>query len=240
MIEIKNLSVTYQRDRPVLQDINLQSKDGSMTGIIGPNGAGKSTLLKAILQLIPFSGKILIDQQAAHKQLKNIAYVEQRSLIDFNFPITVKECVALGRYPHLGLFRRLKAEDWRKVSQAMNELAIDQLANRSIGALSGGQFQRVLFARCLVQEAPYLFLDEPFIGIDQTSEQKIMEVLKKLSQQGKTIFIVHHNLANAEAYFDHIILLNKQLIAYGPSAQVLNSTNLNRAYGLSLMKEMTS
>ncbi|WP_282919917.1 metal ABC transporter ATP-binding protein [Ignavigranum ruoffiae] len=240
MIEIKNLSVTYQRDRPVLQDINLQSKDGSMTGIIGPNGAGKSTLLKAILQLIPFSGKILIDQQAAHKQLKNIAYVEQRSLIDFNFPITVKECVALGRYPHLGLFSRLKAEDWRKVSQAMNALAIDHLANRSIGAVSGGQFQRVLIARCLVQEAPYLFLDEPFIGIDQTSEQKIMEVLRKLSQQGKTIFIVHHNLANAEAYFDHIILLNKQLIAYGPSAQVLNSTNLNRAYGLSLMKEMTS
>lgn len=238
MLEIKHLNLAYQKDQPVLSDLSFKSKDGSLTGIIGPNGAGKSSLFKAILQFLPYSGAIYLDGKPVEQQLTRLAYVEQRSLIDFNFPITVRECISLGRYPHKGLFQRLKTSDWSKVDQAMELLEIDSIANHSLGQLSGGQFQRVLMARCLVQEASYLFLDEPFIGIDQNSELKIINLLKDLASTGKTIFVIHHNLANAPTYFDQLLLLNHRLIAYGDSQQVLREENLNPAYGFSSYGEV--
>ena len=166
LITIKNVGVSYAMQPQVLKDCNATIEGPTITGIIGPNGAGKSTLLKAILGLIQSSGEILIDGEPTKKVLQKIAYVEQKSQIDFTFPITIRECVALGRTVKKKPLQRLTKEDWEKVDTAIEEVGLTDLASRQIGALSGGQFQRVLLARCMVQEAQYIFLDEPFVGID--------------------------------------------------------------------------
>ena len=208
MINTKNLNVFYNENK-VLKDIQLEVIPGRITGIIGPNGAGKSTLIKAILNIVPHSGEILINGEVSKKQLKKIAYVEQKSDIDHTFPIKVKECVSLGTYTGLKLFQKLGAKEWSRVSEALQKVNLLDYENRQIGELSGGQFQRVLLARCLVQEADYIFLDEPFVGIDSISEKIIMDILQDLKHQGKTILIVHHDLSKVKEYFDDIIILNR-------------------------------
>ena len=177
LITIKNVGVSYAMQPHVLKDCNATIEGPTITGIIGPNGAGKSTLLKAILGLIQSSGEILIDGEPAKKVLQKIAYVEQKSQIDFTFPITIRECVALGRTVKKKPLQRLTKEDWEKVDTAIEEVGLTDLASRQIGALSGGQFQRVLLARCMVQEAQYIFRDEPFVGIDMLSEKVIDQVI---------------------------------------------------------------
>ncbi|MEY8513374.1 metal ABC transporter ATP-binding protein [Lactococcus taiwanensis] len=230
MIYINNLSVQYINNM-ALSHINLQIRSGRITGIIGPNGAGKSSLLKAVLNIIPHTGETFVDKKELKKLLKNIAYVEQKSNIDFTFPITVRECVALGTYSSLKLFQKLGKDEWSKVDEALEKVNLSDFKARQIGSLSGGQFQRVLIARCLVQEADYIFLDEPFIGIDSVSETIIMDILQHLKAQGKTILIVHHDLSRVRTYFDDLIILNKKLISAGAVAQVLTSENLKKAYG---------
>lgn len=230
MIYINNLSVHYVNNM-ALSHINLQIWSGRITGIIGPNGAGKSSLLKAVLNIIPHKGETFVDKKEVKKLLKNIAYVEQKSNIDFTFPITVRECVALGTYSSLKLFQKLGKDEWSKVDEALEKVNLSDFKARQIGSLSGGQFQRVLIARCLVQEADYIFLDEPFIGIDSVSETIIMDILQHLKAQGKTILIVHHDLSRVRTYFDDLIILNKKLISAGAVAQVFTSENLKKAYG---------
>lgn len=231
MIICENINVSYTNQGMALQDINLSLEGPTITGIIGPNGAGKSTLLKAILNIVPHSGNTVIDGEASTKRLRSIAYVEQKSAIDFTFPITVKECVSLGTFPAVGLFKRLGAKQWRDVQAALAEVGMESYADRQISELSGGQFQRVLMARCLVQQADYIFLDEPFVGIDSVSEGIIMQTLRQLKKQGKTILIVHHDLGKVETYFDQVILLNKELIAVGKTSEIFRKANLIRAYG---------
>ena len=177
MIEIQNLSVSYQ-GQLALDKANVTIKGPTITGIIGPNGAGKSTLIKGLLGIVDHQGQALLDGQPLDKELKRIAYVEQKINIDYNFPIKVKECVSLGLYPKIKLFQRLKTSDWDKVNQALKIVGLEDFAERQISQLSGGQFQRVLIARCLVQEADYIFLDEPFVGIDSVSEEIIMATLR--------------------------------------------------------------
>lgn len=230
MINTKNLNVFYNENK-VLKDIQLEVIPGRITGIIGPNGAGKSTLIKAILNIVPHSGEILINGEVSKKQLKKIAYVEQKSDIDHTFPIKVKECVSLGTYTGLKLFQKLGAKEWSRVSEALQKVNLLDYENRQIGELSGGQFQRVLLARCLVQEADYIFLDEPFVGIDSISEKIIMDILQDLKHQGKTILIVHHDLSKVKEYFDDIIILNRELIAYGQINENFSQKNLKKAYG---------
>ncbi|MCT0052192.1 metal ABC transporter ATP-binding protein [Lactococcus lactis] len=230
MINTKNLNVFYNENK-VLKDIQLEVIPGRITGIIGPNGAGKSTLIKAILNIVPHSGEILINGEVSKKQLKKIAYVEQKSDIDHTFPIKVKECVSLGTYTGLKLFQKLGAKEWSRVSEALQKVNLLDYENRQIGELSGGQFQRVLLARCLVQEADYIFLDEPFVGIDSISEKIIMDILQDLKHQGKTILIVHHDLSKVKEDFDDIIILNRELIAYGPINESFSQKNLKKAYG---------
>ena len=186
MIEIQNLNVSYQ-GQLALDNANVNIKGPTITGIIGPNGAGKSTLIKGLLGIVDHHGQALLDGQPLDKELKRIAYVEQKINIDYNFPIKVKECVSLGLYPKIKLFQRLKTSDWDKVNQALKIVGLEDFAERQISQLSGGQFQRVLIARCLVQEADYIFLDEPFVGIDSVSEEIIMETLRHLKKEGKTI-----------------------------------------------------
>lgn len=230
MIKTNHLNVFYNENK-VLTEIQIEVKPGKITGIIGPNGAGKSTLIKAILNIISHSGEILINGEVSKKQLKKIAYVEQKSDIDHTFPIKVKECLSLGTYTGLKLFQKLGAKEWSRVSEALQKVNLLDYENRQIGELSGGQFQRVLLARCLVQEADYIFLDEPFVGIDSISEKIIMNILQDLKSQGKTILIVHHDLSKVREYFDDIIILNRELISYGSVRDSFNQKYLKAAYG---------
>ena len=215
----------------VLKDCNATIEGPTITGIIGPNGAGKSTLLKAILGLIQSSGEILIDGEPAKKVLQKIAYVEQKSQIDFTFPITIRECVALGRTVKKKPLQRLTKEDWEKVDAAIEEVGLTDLASRQIGALSGGQFQRVLLARCMVQEAQYIFLDEPFVGIDMLSEKVIMTILRKWKEEGKTILMVNHDLSKVKEYFDQVILVKHAIVASGKTEDVFIKKYLDDVYG---------
>ena len=230
MIRIENLSVSY-KETLALKDISLVLQGPTITGIIGPNGAGKSTLLKSMLGIIPHEGHAFIDDKEMNKSLKKIAYVEQKIHIDYNFPIKVKECVSLGLYPSIPLFHTLKASHWKKVAEALEIVGLSDYADRQISQLSGGQFQRVLIARCLVQEADYILLDEPFVGIDSVSEEIIMNTLRDLKKSGKTVLIVHHDLGKVPHYFDQVLLLNKELIALGPTKETFTQANLKQAYG---------
>ncbi|WP_048782795.1 metal ABC transporter ATP-binding protein [Streptococcus sp. 263_SSPC] len=231
MITIKNVGVSYAMQPHVLKDCNATIEGPTITGIIGPNGAGKSTLLKAILGLIQSSGEILIDGEPAKKVLQKIAYVEQKSQIDFTFPITIRECVALGRTVKKKPLQRLTKEDWEKVDTAIEEVGLTDLASRQIGALSGGQFQRVLLARCMVQEAQYIFLDEPFVGIDMLSEKVIMTILRKWKEEGKTILMVNHDLSKVKEYFDQVILVKHAIVASGKTEDVFIKKYLDDVYG---------
>ena len=233
MVDIKNLTVNY-KDTPALENINVKLSKSKIIGIVGPNGAGKSTLIKAILNIIPSKGIVTIDDKVSKEQLSNVAYVEQKIKIDYTFPIKVRECVSLGIYPKIGLFKKLKKEDWKKVDYALKLVGLEEYSNRQISELSGGQFQRVLIARCLVQEAKYIFLDEPFIGIDSVSEEIIMNTLRKLRDNGHTILIVHHDLRKVHAYFDEVLLLNKKLISYGSTKETFTRENLTNTYGTDL------
>ena len=234
MIQVTNLTVAYSNQELAIERINLTFEGPMIAGIIGPNGAGKSTLLKAILAILPHEGEVTIDGQTAKKGRKKVAYVEQKSQIDYTFPIKVKECVSLGTYNEVGLFRKLQSKQWQQVDEALAKVGLSEFANRQISELSGGQFQRVLIARCLVQQADYIFLDEPFVGIDLISEQIIMGLLNDLKKEGRTILIVHHDLSKVKLYFDHVLLLNKQVIAYGPTGDTFTAEQLRQTYGENL------
>ena len=231
LITIKNVGVSYAMQPQVLKDCNATIEGPTITGIIGPNGAGKSTLLKAILGLLQSSGEILIDGEPTKKVLQKIAYVEQKSQIDFTFPITIRECVALGRTVKKKPLQRLTKEDWEKVDAAIEEVGLTDLASRQIGALSGGQFQRVLLARCMVQEAQYIFLDEPFVGIDMLSEKVIMTIIRKWKEEGKTILMVNHDLSKVKEYFDQVILVKHAIVASGKTEDVFIKKYLDDVYG---------
>ena len=225
MIRIENLSVSY-KETLALKDISLVLQGPTITGIIGPNGAGKSTLLKGMLGIIPHQGQAFLDDKEVKKSLHRIAYVEQKINIDYNFPIKVKECVSLGLFPSIPLFRSLNAKHWKKVQEALEIVDLADYAERQISQLSGGQFQRVLIARCLVQEADYILLDEPFVGIDSVSEEIIMNTLRDLKKAGKTVLIVHHDLSKVPHYFDQVLLVNREVIAFGPTKETFTQANL--------------
>lgn len=235
MFQVNQISVRYQTDQMAVKEVTFSIQEPAIVGIIGPNGAGKSTLIKAMLDLIPHTGEIFFDSLPLKQFQKKIAYVEQKSAIDETFPITVKECVSLGLYPQMHFYQRIKKADWQKVEEALKAVAMLEFKNRQIGELSGGQFQRVLIARTLVQNADLIFLDEPFVGIDIVSEEIIMNLLQDLKSQGKYIFIVHHDLSKVETYFDQLILMKQQLIAVGPTKQVFTPKKLGQAFGQSLV-----
>jgi iron/zinc/copper transport system ATP-binding protein len=229
-IEVKNLTCSYQGN-VALNDINFSINEGNLVGIIGPNGAGKSTLLKAMLNLIKKdTGEIRILGRSIREMKTKVAYVPQRSDIDWDFPITVLDTVLLGTYPNLGLFKRPKKEDKLWALACLKQVGIESYCNRQIGELSGGQQQRVFLARALAQKAEMYFLDEPFVGVDITSEETIISVLKQLRNDGKTVVVVHHDLSKAADYFDELILLNKELIEYGTVAEVFEPEVISRAY----------
>jgi len=223
-LQIEDLSVAYE-GLAVLWHITADIPQGSIVGVLGPNGAGKSTLLKAAMGLIrPISGRV-----STHG--KKIAYVPQRNTVDWDFPITVSEVVAMGAFARRGVFGRIKPEDKNKIDKAMQDLGLLSLAHRQISELSGGQQQKVFLARALVQEADIYLMDEPFAGVDLATEKAIIEMLRSLKKQGKTLVLVHHDLYSVEEYFDWILLLNKTLVAQGVTQEVFSQEHLHLAYG---------
>lgn len=232
MLKANNISVIYNNGVKALEKATVSLPNGSLCGIIGPNGGGKSTFLKAILSLIPHTGQVYFNEKPLKKQRKHIAYVEQKGNLDMDFPITVKQCVLLGTYPQLGFFKSPGKAEKQRAQDAIKRVGLEDFENRQIGELSGGQFQRVLIARTLTQEANLIVLDEPFVGIDVNSEKIIINLLKQLAKEGKTILVVHHDLSKVEAYFDHLILIHKTIIAAGPTDEIYKQDNLKETFSV--------
>ena len=228
---VEGLSVSYDKKR-VLTNVYLQIEEGRIIGVLGPNGAGKSTLFKAILGLIePNTGTVSIYGKPIGESRRWVAYVPQKDEVDWTFPATVMDVVLMGRYPSKTIWQKMDAADRQKAAEALDELSIRDLADRQIGTLSGGQQQRVFLARALCQEADILLLDEPFVGVDITTEEHIIRVLKKLSAEGKTLLVVHHDLGTVQGYFDQVILINQRIIAYGDTEVMFTRENIAKAYG---------
>jgi len=233
-ISVRGLSVSYGTKR-VLTNIHLNIKAGNVYGVIGPNGAGKSTLFKSILGLIEYNaGSISVFGEEIDEVRKRIAYVPQKDEVDWQFPATVIDIVLMGRYPFKKVFSRINEDDIKIAEEAMEKLGISDLRDRQIGKLSGGQQQRVFLARALAQQADIFFLDEPFVGVDITTEEKIIQILKNLAAEGKSILVVHHDLSTVEQYFNKVILLNQRLIAFGNTADEFTQENISKAYGSQL------
>ena len=229
-IEISNLTVAYN-NRPVLWNVDCTISQGAMVAIIGPNGAGKTTLLKTMLGLLsPLAGNIILLGKPYKQMKKCIAYVPQRSLVDWDFPVTVIDVVLMGTYAKLGWLRRPGKDEYAAAYKALEQVNMLTYAHTPIGQLSGGQQQRIFVARALVQDAPLYMLDEPFIGIDKNTEQIIGNLLKQEQQKGKTIMVVHHDLHTVQTYFDSALLLNKINIAHGPLAHSFTHENLQKTF----------
>ena len=227
---VEDMTVAYQTT-PVLWDIDVKVPKGVLMAIVGPNGAGKSTLIKAVLQLIkPISGTVTINGSPYETQRKKIAYVPQRGSVDWDFPTSVLDVVLMGRYGFLGWIKRPRQQDRHLAMGALQKVGMEEFAQRQISQLSGGQQQRVFLARALVQDAEIYFMDEPFQGVDAKTEQAIMVLLKDLRSSGKTVVVVHHDLQTVVDYFDWVTLLNIQLIASGPIADIFTEENLKKTY----------
>jgi manganese/zinc/iron transport system ATP- binding protein len=230
-LELRRLTVSYGA-HPVLWDVDAAFPSGALSAVVGPNGAGKSTLLRAALGLVPSdAGQALIDGRPAGGALDRVAYVPQRDAVDWDFPITVREVVEMGRYRSAGWFGRLGAADRRHVDEALERLAMAPFAGEQLGELSGGQRQRVFLARALAQQAPVMLLDEPFAGVDARTEAALLDLLAGLRAAGRSVIAVHHDLATVRRAFDWALLLNVRAIACGPVDEALAPDRLRRAYG---------
>jgi manganese/zinc/iron transport system ATP- binding protein len=230
-VEIHDMTVAYHR-KPVLWDIDFVAPEGQLIGIVGPNGAGKSTLIKAALGLIPLaSGKVEIYGQPYNRQRHLVGYVPQRETVDWDFPVTAFDVVQMGTYGRLGWFRRPGAAERRQAEAALDQVGMSDFAGRQIRQLSGGQQQRIFLARALAQDARIYFMDEPFAGVDATTEQAILTLLQTLRSSGKTVLVVHHELETVRDYFDYLVLLNMRLVAAGPTATTFTQKNLQTTYG---------
>lgn len=229
-IELEDLTVAYDV-KPVLWDVDVKFEKGKLTAIVGPNGAGKSTMIKAIMGLIsPISGKISINGSTDKHAYQNIAYVPQSGSVDWDFPATVGDIVLMGRYGHIGWFKRPKQADRDVANEMLNRVGMGAYRDRQISQLSGGQQQRVFLARALTQQADIYILDEPLKGVDVKTEEILMSLLKELASQGKTVIVVHHDLTSIRGYFDNIALVNIKLVAWGSVDTVFNDENLKLTY----------
>ena len=229
-IEVDHLTVSYG-PVPALLDVTLSIPPGQLVGVIGPNGSGKSTLIKAILGFLqPDVGQVRLFGELAEKSKGRVAYVPQRGSVDWDFPITVHEVALMGRYGHVPWYRDLSRQDREITDQALEMVRMSDFKHRQIGQLSGGQQQRVFMARAMAQGADILLLDEPFAGVDAATERAILDVLERTRLAGRTLMVVHHDLATAAEYFDTLVLLKQRLYAYGPPEVVLHQELLSQVY----------
>ncbi len=234
-LTIESLSVRYG-DTLALENITFSTHCGHTLALMGPNGAGKSTLIHAIAGLVtPSSGKILWNGRALSQTRREIAFVPQRSAVDWQFPITVRHLVQMGRYPHLGIWQKESEHDRHIINKALESMQLLHLQNRRIGELSGGQQQRAFLARALAQEAHILLLDEPFTGLDVPGMEALGQHLREMATEGRLVIASHHNISNAPQLFDQTLLLNKQLISYGATTEALTPAHLHSAFGTALI-----
>ncbi len=230
-VEVHDLTVAY-RTQPVLWDIDLQLPEGQLIAIVGPNGAGKSTLLKAMLGLVPaVTGWVQIFGETYARRRSWVGYVPQRESVDWDFPTSALDVVTMGLYGRVGWFRRPGRHHREAALACLDKVGMGDFAHRQISQLSGGQQQRVFLARALAQEARLYLMDEPFAGVDATTERAILMLLKDLRSNGRTVVAVHHDLQTVAEYFDHVVLLNMRLVAAGPVATTFTPENLQRTYG---------
>ncbi|MER2001366.1 MAG: metal ABC transporter ATP-binding protein [Carnobacterium inhibens] len=234
-IRLNQLTVAYEA-QPVLWDISFSIPKGTLTAVVGPNGAGKSTLIKSLINLIkPIAGEVefTFDQSTEEDYRKNknlVAYVPQNGSVDWDFPTTVLDVVVMGRYGHIGWFKRPKKKDKSLANEMLAKVGMADFKDRQISQLSGGQRQRVFLARALVQEAEIYLMDEPFQGVDAQTEKIIIQLLKKLKSEGKTIVVVHHDLQTVPEYFDEVVLINRELIGNGPIETTFTKELIAKTY----------
>lgn len=241
ILEIHDLTVSYDQN-PVLWNVDLSLPAGNLIGILGANGAGKSTLIKAIMGLItPTSGYVKVFDKPLNDVRARISYVPQRESVDWNFPASVLDVVLMGTYGKLGLFRRPGKKEKDLAMKSLEQVGMNGFVNRQISELSGGQQQRVFIARALAQEADLYLMDEPFAGVDMSTETAIFQLLQEMTAAGKTVIVVHHDIHSAMTFFDWLIMLNLHLVASGPKELVMNEEMLRKTYGgkLNLLTRVT-
>ncbi len=230
-LSIHDMTVAYHR-RPVLWDIDYIAPAGKLIAIIGPNGSGKTTLIKAVLDLVPkASGSVRFFGRPYRTDRSSVGYVPQRESVDWDFPVSALDVVAMGLYRKIGWFRPVTRSFKRRAMESLERVGMADFAKRQINQLSGGQQQRVFLARALAQDADVYLMDEPFAGVDAATERAIVAILKDLRTAGKTALVVHHDLQTVTEYFDHVMLLNMRLVATGPTEEVFHAENLRKTYG---------
>ncbi len=234
VLSVKGLSASYRKNL-VLNDISFEIEPGTLTSIVGPNGAGKSTLLKVILELHPkLTGSVSFFGTSYKASKARIGYVPQRGSVDWDFPTNALDVVMMGLYGQIGWFKWPGRRHKEKAMNALQDMGMADYAERQISQLSGGQQQRVFLARALVQDADLYIMDEPLAGVDAATEKAIMDTLKSLKSRGRTVMVVHHDLNTVEEYFDHVLLLNRTVMAHGPIEESFTNDNVHRTYGGSL------
>ena len=230
-LSVDDLTVAYQ-DKPAIWDIDLDVPEGVLMAIVGPNGAGKSTLIKAVLNLIPRAAGTVSFYGVPYEAARSlVGYVPQRGSVDWDFPTSVLDVVTMGLYGKLGWFRRPGHKERELALHALEQVGLVDFVDRQISQLSGGQQQRTFLARALVQDAQIYFMDEPFAAVDAVTESAIVNILHELNKRGKTVLVVHHDLQTVAEYFDWVTLLNVEIIASGPTAEVFTLENLQKTYG---------
>ena len=230
-LEIHDLIVSYQK-KPVLYGVDLAVPEGSMVGVVGPNGAGKSTLIKTVMGLVSHAhGWVKVFGGDLKDSIKRVGYVPQRESVDWDFPVSVMDVVLMGCYGRSGLIKRPGRMEKEKAMEALEKVGLEAYSKRQISNLSGGQQQRVFLARALAQESDLYLMDEPFAGVDAATEVAIVELLGQIRDQGKTLIVVHHDLATAREYFDMILLLNMRVVGFGETSEVFNADLLQKTYG---------
>lgn len=233
-LAVEHVSVTYPNGHQAIRDISFTLQGRTVCALVGVNGSGKSTLFNTIMGIIrPQAGSVRVNGLPVVQAMRHngIAYVPQSENIDWHFPILVKDVVMLGRYGHMGMLRRPRAADRDAVAAALERLGIADLAERQIGALSGGQKKRVFLARALAQQSRIILLDEPFTGVDAKTEFAVMELLKTLRDEGYLMLVSTHNLGAVPQYCNEVVLINRELIAHGDIAEIYTVDNLERAFG---------
>lgn len=232
-IEVDNVTVTYN-GKVALHGANLLLASGSIGGLVGMNGSGKSTLFKSIMGFVkPTTGRVLINGMPIRLvQKKNmVAYVPQSEEVDWDFPVSVWDVVMMGRYGYMNLLRIPSATDRRIVAESLERVQMTEFQNRQIGELSGGQKKRTFLARALAQQGTVMLLDEPFTGVDVKTEKTMIELLIELRELGHTILISTHDLASVATFCDQVVLINRTILAYGPTTEVFTEENLTRTFG---------
>lgn len=233
-LSIENITVTYRNGHTALHNTSFSIPPGSITALVGVNGSGKSTLFKAIMGFVPLAaGKVTIFGQPAAAALKrnSVAYVPQSEDVDWNFPVLVEDVVMMGRYGHMNFMRIARASDRDSVDIALERVGLSAFRKRQIGELSGGQKKRVFLARALAQDSRIILLDEPFTGVDVKTEDAIVALLRSLRDEGRIMLVSTHNLGSVPRFCDRAVLINRTVLAQGPTAAVFTTANLEKAFG---------